>query len=70
MQNATAKDNIIFGKVYNKSKYETVIDACALRTDLDILPGNDATAENQLKSKKVENQLNKVNKHLKISFKK
>ena len=43
MQNATVKDNILFGKVYNKSKYETVIDACALRTDLDILPGGDAT---------------------------
>ena len=33
----------MFGKVYNKSKYEKVIDACALQTDLDILPGGDAT---------------------------
>ena len=43
MQNATVKDNILFGKVYNKAKYEGVIDACALRSDLKILPGGDST---------------------------
>ena len=43
MQNATVKDNIMFGKVYNKAKYEGVIDACALRSDLKILPGGDST---------------------------
>ena len=40
MQNATVKDNILFGKIYNRTSYESVIDACALRSDLKILPGN------------------------------
>ena len=43
MQNATVKDNILFGKIYNKASYESVIDACALRSDLKILPGGDST---------------------------
>ena len=43
MQNATVKDNILFGKVFNKTTYEKVIDACALRSDLTILPGGDQT---------------------------
>ena len=43
MQNATVKDNILFGKIYNRAHYESVIDACALRSDLKILPGGDST---------------------------
>jgi ABC-type bacteriocin/lantibiotic exporter with double-glycine peptidase domain len=43
MQNASVKDNILFGKIHNGRTYETVIDACALRTDLSILPGGDQT---------------------------
>ncbi|XP_070201853.1 multidrug resistance-associated protein 1-like [Littorina saxatilis] len=43
IQNATLRDNILFGKEYNRHKYEAVIDACALRTDLDILSGGDMT---------------------------
>ena len=43
MQNATVKDNILFGKVYNQDKYASVIDACALQADLDILSGGDKT---------------------------
>jgi ABC-type multidrug transport system fused ATPase/permease subunit len=43
IQNLTLKDNILFGKDYIKNKYETVIEACALVTDLEILPGGDQT---------------------------
>ena len=43
MQNATVKDNILFGKSYNKSRYENVLDACALTPDLKILEGGDMT---------------------------
>ena len=43
MQNATVKENILFGKVPNSKFYEQTIDACALRSDLKILPGGDQT---------------------------
>ncbi|CAG5183645.1 uncharacterized protein ALTATR162_LOCUS10684 [Alternaria atra] len=43
IQNATVRDNIIFGKEFNKKWYDEVVDACALRPDLDMLPHNDAT---------------------------
>lgn len=43
IQNATVRENIIFGKEFNKKWYDEVIDACALRPDLDMLPHNDAT---------------------------
>ena len=43
MQNATLKDNILFGEPYDKNWYEEVIEACALRTDLEMLPGGDQT---------------------------
>ena len=43
MQNATLKDNILFGEPFDKKWYEQVIEACALRTDLEMLPGGDQT---------------------------
>ncbi|KAL8582638.1 hypothetical protein ACOMHN_028703 [Nucella lapillus] len=43
IQNATLKDNILFGKGAHSRTYESIIDACALRPDLDILPGGDET---------------------------
>ncbi|GMF97566.1 unnamed protein product [[Candida] boidinii] len=43
IQNATVKDNIIFGKAFDQEKYRTVIKACALENDLDILPAGDRT---------------------------
>ncbi|KAK5307030.1 ATP-binding cassette transporter yor1 [Exophiala xenobiotica] len=43
IQNATLKDNILFGKPYKSKWYREVIDACALRPDLDILPAGDQT---------------------------
>jgi ATP-binding cassette subfamily C (CFTR/MRP) protein 1 len=43
IQNATVKENILFGKPYKTSLYNRVIDACALRPDLEMLPGGDST---------------------------
>ncbi len=43
IQNATIKDNILFGNEYNEIFYNEVLDACALRDDLNILPAGDLT---------------------------
>lgn len=43
IQNATVRENIIFGKEFNRKWYDQVVDACALRADLDMLPHGDAT---------------------------
>ncbi|XP_063822575.1 ATP-binding cassette sub-family C member 10 [Ostrinia nubilalis] len=36
----TIRDNIIFGKPYDETKFRTVVDACALTEDLNILGWN------------------------------
>ena len=41
IQNATLKDNILFGKPFNAQKYDRVLEECALKADLEILPGGD-----------------------------
>lgn len=43
IQNLSLKDNIIFSKEFNHSRYENVLDACALRPDIEILPAGDTT---------------------------
>lgn len=43
IQNATLQDNITFGRPYNKRFYQQVISACALTSDLAMLPGGDQT---------------------------
>ncbi|CAC5385161.1 ABCC1 [Mytilus coruscus] len=43
IQNASVADNILFGCEMDQKKYNDVIDACALRADLDILPASDRT---------------------------
>ena len=43
IQNMTVKDNILFGKPYNKQLYHKVLYACALVSDLKILPHGDQT---------------------------
>lgn len=35
--NATVRDNILFGLPFDRDRYEQVLDACCLRTDLDQL---------------------------------
>ncbi|XP_060528661.1 multidrug resistance-associated protein 1-like [Cylas formicarius] len=43
IQNATVKDNILFGKPFDKIRYNKVLEACALKTDLEILANGDQT---------------------------
>ena len=43
IQNATLRDNIIFGRPLLEGKYRKVIEACALAPDLDMLPAGDLT---------------------------
>ncbi|KAL2268688.1 hypothetical protein VTJ83DRAFT_3534 [Remersonia thermophila] len=43
IQNATVKQNILFGKDMDKPWYDEVIKACALQRDLDMLPNGDMT---------------------------
>lgn len=43
IQNTTVRENILFGKKYDRKWYEQVIEACALRPDLEMLPNSDRT---------------------------
>ncbi|XP_048350845.1 ATP-binding cassette sub-family C member 4 isoform X2 [Sphaerodactylus townsendi] len=39
----TVRENILFGKAYEKGNYEKVLRACALKKDLELLPDGDLT---------------------------
>ncbi|KAK2817485.1 hypothetical protein Q5P01_025676 [Channa striata] len=43
IQHASVRDNILFGKDYDPSLYQAVIEACALSEDLNVLPNGDRT---------------------------
>ncbi|KAI1199553.1 P-loop containing nucleoside triphosphate hydrolase protein [Nemania serpens] len=43
IQNASVRQNILFGKDMDREWYKEVIKACALQPDLDMLPDGDAT---------------------------
>lgn len=43
IQNATLKDNILFGSPLDETRYQQVLEACALLPDLQLLPGRDLT---------------------------
>lgn len=43
IQNATLQNNILFGKPYDKKRYDRVIEACALKPDFAMLPAGDQT---------------------------
>jgi len=43
IQNATLRDNVLFGSQMDQLKYNDIIQACALTADLEILPGGDLT---------------------------
>uniref|UniRef100_A0A8C3AL27 Multidrug resistance-associated protein 1 n=1 Tax=Cyclopterus lumpus TaxID=8103 RepID=A0A8C3AL27_CYCLU len=43
IQNATLKDNIMFGQERRQTWYQRVVEACALQPDLEILPAGDDT---------------------------
>lgn len=41
LQHASIKANILFGHAYEPTRYEAVLDACALKPDLEILDGDE-----------------------------
>jgi ATP-binding cassette subfamily C (CFTR/MRP) protein 1 len=41
VQSGTIRDNIIFGSKYDHVRLREVIDACGLRSDLDMLASGD-----------------------------
>lgn len=43
IENATIKDNILFGLPYNEERYRRVLFACALTKDLEMLPDGELT---------------------------
>lgn len=43
IQNTSVRENILFGKPYDRKWYDAVIDACALRPDIEMLPNGDMT---------------------------
>lgn len=43
IQNCTLRDNILFGKGFDETTYNKVVDACAMVPDLAMLPGGDST---------------------------
>ncbi|KAJ1929039.1 hypothetical protein IWQ60_001535 [Tieghemiomyces parasiticus] len=43
IQNATLRDNVLFGRPYDRERYRRVLRACALVHDLDSLPHGDHT---------------------------
>lgn len=42
-QHMTMRDNILFGKQFNKEKYDRTLFSCALSEDINILPNGDLT---------------------------
>ncbi|KAG8255638.1 Canalicular multispecific organic anion transporter 1, partial [Homalodisca vitripennis] len=43
IQNATVRENIVFGHKYNESLYNRTVDNCCLRPDIEIFPAGDST---------------------------
>ena len=43
IQNTTVRENIVFGSEWDEEKYNRVIFACSLESDIEILPGGDLT---------------------------
>lgn len=43
LRNCTLRENIIFGLPYDKKKYQKVVNACALKADIEMLSAGDKT---------------------------
>ncbi|MCP9261935.1 ABC transporter transmembrane region family protein [Dirofilaria immitis] len=51
IQNSSLRDNIIFGKQFDRKYYDKIIEACALIKDLEILPDGDDTEIGEKKTR-------------------
>lgn len=43
IQNATLKDNVLFGLPFDGAKYDDAVKTCCLTADIEVLPAKDAT---------------------------
>jgi ABC-type multidrug transport system fused ATPase/permease subunit len=43
IQNATVQENILFGNKMDETRYQRILEACALTQDLSTLPAGDQT---------------------------
>lgn len=43
LEHASIRNNILFGSPFEESRYEAVLDVCALRVDLKMFAGGDET---------------------------
>ncbi|XP_066924409.1 multidrug resistance-associated protein 1-like [Clytia hemisphaerica] len=43
IQNQSLRENILFGKQYRNENYKEILRACALETDIELLPASDLT---------------------------
>ncbi len=43
IRNLTLRDNVTFGQPMERGRYDSVLSACALRSDLDMLAAGDKT---------------------------
>lgn len=41
--NASIKENIIFGETFRPKRYEKILESCALKPDIDLMPDGDET---------------------------
>lgn len=41
--NATIRENILFGESYRPKRYDKVLESCALKPDIELMPGGDMT---------------------------
>ena len=41
--NASVRNNILFGAAFDQEKYDTVVEAVSLPSDLKLMPAGDAT---------------------------
>lgn len=45
LQHGTIRDNILFGRPFEDSKYQSVLFACGLHEDIQDLPAGDMTGK-------------------------
>lgn len=43
VQNASVRDNILFGRPFDQRRYQQCLATCALRQDLESMPAGDLT---------------------------